>query len=94
MQSLHATGGQSQINNTRVAASHIQTVPAQPPVACNMNEIGRTWHATGGPSGIICMRLAATRVQFACNWRPLGTRQEKSRQEVYKRPSLHHTYIF
>jgi hypothetical protein len=44
-------------------------------------------------------------VQFACDWQPLGynlhetgghsvTRQETSRQEVYKRPSLHPNYIF
>jgi hypothetical protein len=51
------------------------------------------------------MRLAAMRVQLACDWRPLRnnlhatgghsvTRQETSRQEVCKRPSLHHNYIF
>jgi hypothetical protein len=51
------------------------------------------------------MRLVAMRVQFACDWLPLGynlnatgshlvTRQDTSRQEVCKRPSLHHNYIF
>ncbi len=72
----------------------MQIVPAWPPVACNMNKITE-----------ICMLLAATGVQFACNCRPLGynlhatgghsvTRQETSRQEVCKRPPLHHNYIF
>ena len=37
MQSMHATGGQSHINCTRVAASRMQIVPVWPPVACNMN---------------------------------------------------------
>jgi hypothetical protein len=78
----------------QLAASRMQIVPAWPPGACNMNKITE-----------ICMRLAATRVQFACDWRPLRynlhatgshsvTRQETSRQEVCKRPSLHHIYIF
>jgi hypothetical protein len=62
-QSLHATGGQSNLNCTRVAASRMQIVPAWQPVACNMNKIGRNLHATGGHAGTICMRLAATRLQ-------------------------------
>ncbi len=51
------------------------------------------------------MLLVALRVQFACDWRQLGynlnatgghsvTRQDTSRQEMCKRPSLHHNYIF
>jgi hypothetical protein len=91
MQSLYATGSQSHINCTRVAASCMQIVFVWPPVACNMNKIGRTLHATGGHVGTICMRLAVTRV-------PTGghsvTRQETSRQDVCNRPSLHHNYIF
>ncbi len=50
------------------------------------------------------MRPAAMRVQFACDWRPLGynfyangcysvRRKETSRQEVCKRPPLHHNDI-
>jgi hypothetical protein len=50
----------------------MQIVPAWPPVACNMNKIGRNLHATGGHAGTICMRMAATGVQFACDWQPLG----------------------
>ncbi len=69
----------------------MKIVPVWPPVASNMNKIGRNLQA-------------ATQVQFACDWRPLGynllvtggywvTRQETSRQVVCKRPSLHHNYI-
>ncbi len=86
---------QMHINCIRVAASRMQFVPQWPPVAWNMNKIGRNLHATGGHAG----------VQFASDWRPLGynlhatgghsvTRQETSRQEVCKRLSLHHNYIF
>jgi hypothetical protein len=91
---LYPSDRQSHINCTRVAASHMQIVPAWPPVACNMNKIGRNLHATGGPAGTICMQLAATRVQFACDWWPLGYKTRDSRQEVCKRPSLHHNYSF
>jgi hypothetical protein len=63
---LHATSGQSHINCTRVADSRMKILLAWPPVAYNMNKIGRNLHATGGHAGTICMRLAATRVQFAC----------------------------
>jgi hypothetical protein len=104
MQNLHATGGQWHINCSRVAASHMQIVLAWLPVACNMNKIDRNMHATGGHAGTICMRLAVTQVQYACDWRLLRytlhgtgghsvTRQETSRQEVCKRPSLHHSFI-
>ncbi len=78
---LYPSGRQSHINCTRVAASRMQIVPAWPPVACNIIK-----------SPEICMGLAATRVQFACDW--AATRQETSRQEVCKRPSLHHNCIF
>ncbi len=85
MQSFHATGGQSHINCTQVAAHHMLIVSAWPPVACNMNKINRNLHATGGHA-----------VQFACNWRPpsynlhatgghSASRQETSRQEVCKK---------
>ncbi len=61
-------------------------------------------YETGGHAGTISVRLAATQEQFACNWWPLRnnlhatgghsvTRQETSRQEVCKKPSLHHNYI-
>jgi hypothetical protein len=83
MQSLHAFGGQSHIICIRVAASRMQIVPVWPPFAFNMNKINRNLHAT-----------AAMGVQFACDWWPLVTKQETSRQEVCKRPSLHHNYIF
>ncbi len=94
MQSLHATGCQLHVNCTRVAASCMQIVPGWPPVACHMNKIDWNLHATDG-HGTICMWLAATRVQ---NLHAIGghsvTRQETSRQEVCKRTSLHHNYIF
>ncbi len=70
--SLHATGSQSHINCTRVAANRMQIVPVWPPVTCNINKVGRNLHATGGHAGTICMQPAATRVQLACDWRPLG----------------------
>ncbi len=89
----------------RLAASHIYIVPEWPPVAYKLYPNGRQSHATWIKSIQICMQLAEMWVQFACNWRPLGynlyvtgchsvTRQETCRQEVCKRPSLHHIYIF
>jgi hypothetical protein len=85
MQSLHATGGQSHINCTWVAASHMQIVPQCPPVACKLYPLGRQSHSTWIKLAEkkICMRLAATRVQFACDWRQLGykTRDKQTRSE-------------
>ncbi len=66
-----AASGQLHINCTRVAASHMQIVPAWPPVACNKNKIDGNLPATGGHTGTICMRLAATQEQFACDLQPL-----------------------
>ncbi len=59
MQSLHASGGPSHINCTRVTASRMQIVPACLTVACNMNKISQNLHATGCHLGTICMRVAA-----------------------------------
>ncbi len=75
------------------------------PVAYKLYPSGRQSHATCIKSAEICMRLAATQVQFTCNWRPLRynlhatgghsvSRQETSRQEVRKRPSLYIIIIF
>jgi hypothetical protein len=62
----------------------MKIVPEWPPVTCNMNK---------------------NPLKFASDWRPFRynlhasgshsvTRQETSRQEVCKRPSLHHSYTF
>ncbi len=63
MQSLHATGGHSHINCTRVAASRMQIVPQWQPVACKLYPRGHQSHATWIKLAEICMRLEATRLQ-------------------------------
>ncbi len=47
---LYPSGRQLHINCTRVAASRMKTVH-EPPVACNMNTVGRNLHATGSHVG-------------------------------------------
>ncbi len=52
-----------------------------------MNKINGNLHATGGHLGTICMRLAGGHSGNICMGLAIT-------QEVYKRPSLHHNYIF
>ncbi len=61
-QNLHATGGQSLLNCTRVAASRMQIVPVWPPVPGKFPSVLLILHATGGHGGTICMRLVATNI--------------------------------
>ncbi len=91
---LYPRGRQLHIICTRVAASHMQTVPLWPSVAYNMNKNRRNLHATGGHAGTFCMRLAALGYNLHTTGGHSVTRQETSRKEVCKRPSLHHNYIF
>ncbi len=76
------SGRQWHANCTRMAGSPMH-------ISVHFLHVPCDWR----PRGYNLNVTVATRVQVACDWWSLVTRQETSRQEVFKRPSLHHYYI-
>ncbi len=91
----------------QLAASACKVCMQLAPVAYKLYPSGGQSHANYTRVAASRMQHEYNRPKFACDWRPLGynlhatgshsvTRQDTSRQELCKRPSLHRTgnYIF